>query len=172
MAEDFKQTEENIQVDLFGNEVTKKFELRDKYIEPPFSVFDTKQGTWQRRRNKWKALGIESELGRKVDGAHFAGMHRQAERSGKKPAESTQRILDVGEHSIFDPVVCELAYLWFSGKENAKILGELRERKKESLKKKSSDNRKSVNLIAEIVKKRSKLIKSKKEKKFGAEYEN
>ena len=47
-----------------------------------------------------------------------------------------------------------------------------RERKKESLKKKTSDNRKSVNLIAEIVKKRSKLIKSKKEKKFGAEYEN
>ena len=122
MAEDFKQTEENIQVDLFGNEVTKKFELRDKYIEPPFSVFDTKQGTWQRRRNKWKALGIESELGRKVDGTHFAGRHRQAERSGKKPAESTQRILDVGEHSIFDPVVCELAYLWFSGKENARIL--------------------------------------------------
>lgn len=122
MAEDFKQIEENIQVDLFGNEVTKKFELRDKYIEPPFSVFDTKQGTWQRRRNKWKTLGIESELGRKVDGAHFAGRHRQAERSSKPVAESTQRILDVGEHSIFDPVVCELAYLWFSGKENARIL--------------------------------------------------
>ena len=50
--------------------------------------------------------------------------------------------------------------------------GERRERKKESLKKKTSDNRKSVNLIADILKKRSKLIKSKKEKKFGAEYEN
>ena len=50
--------------------------------------------------------------------------------------------------------------------------GERRERKKESLKKKSSDNRKSVNLIANIIKKKSKLIKSKKEKKFGAEYEN
>ena len=122
MMEDFKQIEENIQVDLFGNEVTKKFELRDILFVPPFSVFDTKQGSWQRRRNKWKALGIESELGLKVDGAHFAGRHRQAERSGKKPAESTQRILDVGEHSIFDPVVCELAYLWFSGKENARIL--------------------------------------------------
>ena len=73
-------------------------------------------------RNKWKSLGIESELGRKVDGAHFAGRHRQAERSSKPVAESTQRILDVGEHSIFDPVVCELSYLWFSGKENARIL--------------------------------------------------
>ena len=117
-----KDKEEDIQVDLFGNEVTKKFELRDKYGEPPFSIFDTKQGTWQRRRNKWKLLGIESELGRKVDGAHFAGRHSQAERSSKPVAESTQRILDVGEHSIFDPVVCELSYLWFSGKENARIL--------------------------------------------------
>ena len=60
MADNFKQEEPTIQVDLFGNEVTKKFELRDKYIEPPFSVFDTKQGTWQRQRNKWKKLGIES----------------------------------------------------------------------------------------------------------------
>ena len=47
-------------------------------------------------------MGIESELGRKVDSAHFAGEHRQAERSGKKPAGSTQRILDVGEHDTFD----------------------------------------------------------------------
>ena len=112
----------NIQVDLWGNEVTKKYELRDNYIEPPFSVMDTKQGRWQQRRRKWKLLGIESELGRKVDGAHFAGRHRQAERSSKKPAESTQRILDVGEHSIFDPVVCELAYTWFCPHEKSKIL--------------------------------------------------
>ena len=42
MADNFKQEEPTIQVDLFGNEVTKKFELRDKYIGPPFSVFDPK----------------------------------------------------------------------------------------------------------------------------------
>ena len=117
-----EEEKKNIQVDLWGNEVTKKYELRDSYIEPPFSVMDTKQGTWQRRRHKWKNLGIESELGRKVDGAHFAGRHRQAERSGKKPAESTQRILDVGEHSIFDPVVCELVYHWFCPHKESKIL--------------------------------------------------
>ena len=40
--------------------------------------------------------------------------------------------------------------------------GERRERKKESSRKKTSDNRKSVNLILEIIKKKSKLIKSKK----------
>ena len=117
-----KEEENKVQIDLWGNEVTKVYELKDDYIEPPFSVMDTKQGRWQRRRNKWKSLGIESELGRKVDGAHFAGRHRQAERSGKKPAESTQRILDVGEHSIFDPVVCELAYHWFCPHKESKIL--------------------------------------------------
>jgi len=58
----------NIQVDLWGNEVTKKYELRDNYIEPPFSVMDTKQGRWQQRRRKWKLLGIESELGRGENG--------------------------------------------------------------------------------------------------------
>ena len=40
--------------------------------------------------------------------------------------------------------------------------GERREKKKESLRKKTNDNRKSINLILEIIKKKSKTIKSKK----------
>tara|TARA_S200000501_G_scaffold211556_1_gene198711 strand:+ start:598 stop:735 length:138 start_codon:yes stop_codon:yes gene_type:complete len=40
--------------------------------------------------------------------------------------------------------------------------GERRDKKKESLRKKTSDNRKSVNLILDIIRKKSKLIKSKK----------
>ena len=96
-----EEEKKNIQVDLWGNEVTKKYELRDSYIEPPFSVMDTKQGTWQRRRHKWKNLGIESELGRKVDGAHFAGRHRQAERSGKKPAGYRTPALNKPRGNIF-----------------------------------------------------------------------
>ena len=110
-------TEEILDLDLFGNPIEKKVLLREKYLEPPFSICDTKQGTWQRRRQNWKNLGIESEVGREgTDGAHFAGRHRQAERSGKKPAESTQRILDVGEVSIFDPALCEILYTWFVDK--------------------------------------------------------
>ena len=38
--------------------------LSDKFIVPPFSVFDTKQGYWQTRKSEWKMLGIQSELGR------------------------------------------------------------------------------------------------------------
>ena len=40
--------------------------------------------------------------------------------------------------------------------------GERREKKKNSLKKKTSDNRKSVNLIIDLIKRRSKSPKKKK----------
>ena len=52
--------------DLFGNEIVKKPLLRDKFIEPPFSILDTKSGNWQRRKKMWGKLGIKSEVGRDV----------------------------------------------------------------------------------------------------------
>ena len=120
----FLNKEISNQIDLWGNPVTKKYELRDKYIEPPFSVLDTRQGTWLNRRNKWKSLGLESELGREIIGGnHFAGSFRDEIYHGKEvKSETTRRILDVGgPHSIFDPVLCELMFKWFTG-ENSKIL--------------------------------------------------
>src|SRR4030042_2443008 len=36
--------------------------LRDKYIVPPFSVLDSKQGDWQDRKREGLALGIKSEV--------------------------------------------------------------------------------------------------------------
>lgn len=83
--------------------------LSDRFLVPPFSILDTKQGYWQDRKRNWINLGIKSEEGRDVDclpkGFDF-------EKYGKKQSEST---------SIFDPVVCEIAYKWFS-KENDKII--------------------------------------------------
>ena len=38
--------------------------LRSTYIEPPFSVLDTKLGFWKKRKVIWNELGIQSELGR------------------------------------------------------------------------------------------------------------
>ncbi len=35
-----------MEVDLFGNEIVKDELLRDKFIEPPFSILDTKSGNW------------------------------------------------------------------------------------------------------------------------------
>jgi len=83
--------------------------LSDRFLVPPFSILDTKQGYWQDRKRNWISLGIKSEEGRDVDclpkGFDF-------EKYGKKQSEST---------SIFDPVVCEIAYKWFS-KENDAII--------------------------------------------------
>lgn len=52
--------------DLFG-EIVKpdpRGILKDKFIMPPFSVLNAREGDWQERKRKWLALGIRSELGR------------------------------------------------------------------------------------------------------------
>ena len=56
-----------MEVDLFGNEIVNDVLLRDKFMEPPFSVLDTKGGGWQKRKRQWKQLGIESHLGREAE---------------------------------------------------------------------------------------------------------
>lgn len=38
--------------------------LSEKFLVPPFSVLDARQGYWQERKRAWLALGIKSEIGR------------------------------------------------------------------------------------------------------------
>ena len=38
--------------------------LSDRFLVPPFSVLDARQGYWQERKRAWLSLGIQSELGR------------------------------------------------------------------------------------------------------------
>ena len=110
-------TNENEDKDLFGNVIEKKKILREEFIEPPFTILDSKQGNWQRRKRTWKELGIRSEIGRSdTKGKGFAQHMNKTHH-----AESTQRIVDVGTISIFDPALCEIMYKWFC-KEGGKIL--------------------------------------------------
>lgn len=94
--------------DLFGHNVEKNVMLRDKFIEPPFSVLDTKNGEWQKRKKAWLRLGIKSEEGREVQeiGMHSGNETREEweARYGRKQQTYT---------SIFDPALCELMYRWF-----------------------------------------------------------
>lgn len=105
-----------MEVDLFGNEIVKDELLRDKFIEPPFSVLDTKSGNWQKRKRAWKNLGIESEKGRdaKCMPGAFGGEidENGLDKYGRKPMSET---------SIFDPALCELIYRWYCP-ENGMIL--------------------------------------------------
>ena len=51
-------------LDGFDVAVDNKAKLEAKFIIPPFSVMDTRQGYWQDRKRLWLSLGIQSELGR------------------------------------------------------------------------------------------------------------
>lgn len=77
--------------------------LSDRFIVPPISIFDTKQGYWQDRKTKWKELGIRSEFGR-GDALIGEGLNYLSEKMGSKTKPGT---------SIFDPVLCEIVYKWF-----------------------------------------------------------
>ena len=93
--------------DLFGNPVIEKTNLRQDFIIPPFSVFNTADSEWQERKSKWKSIGIESEVGRNDNLLGYSStILKDAENAGT---------------SIFDPVLCEIAYTWFC-KPGGKIL--------------------------------------------------
>jgi hypothetical protein len=128
--------------------------LNAKFLVPPFSVLDARQGYWQERKRSWLALGIESELGRgsspgtraRADdpsyreignrkpsvsiewpipvggggyGVKFGRRHadRQSNLNNEPPtpewATGTGTENMAAGTSIFDPVLCEIAYSWF-----------------------------------------------------------
>ncbi len=96
-----------VQKDLFGNEIITNPLLRDKFIEPPFSILDTKSGSWQRRKRMWQNLGIKGEVGRD---SKVINMDTMAKKN------NTANYV-----SIFDPALCEVLYHWFVT-ENGTIL--------------------------------------------------
>lgn len=82
--------------------------LAARFVVPPFTVLDTRQGYWQDRKREWKAVGqgLVSDQGRDVetfaDNDTFVG----------------QAIKQVGgPASIFDPVLAEICYRWFNVKD-------------------------------------------------------
>jgi hypothetical protein len=105
-------------VDLFGEPIKppNQSPVASKFIMPPFSVLNAREGSWQDRKRAWKSIGIKSELGRKDD------LHgKQSDSSsygqvciGKDQDGSLIYEKGVGATSIFDPVICELAYSWFT----------------------------------------------------------
>ena len=93
-------------VDVPEWENDKQKKLSDRFIIPPFSVLDTKKGIWQDRKRWWLSLGIKSELGR--DAVCISG-NEYVFRDGTKFSN-----VDSNGTSVFDPVLCELAYKWFN----------------------------------------------------------
>lgn len=96
--------------DLFGDPVKQLGGImNNRYIFPPFSVLDGRQKNWLDRKRAWVSLGIQSELGRdgKVKKSVINGRTNCSPEILKKFESAGLRI------SIFDPVLCEIAYTWF-----------------------------------------------------------
>lgn len=93
-----------------------KGNLAERFMVSPFSVLNAREGWWQGRKRAWIALGIRSELGRD-DAMIFQGDAQQRlrdmQRQGKTPAPESDAPEQTGT-SVFDPVLCEIAYRWFS----------------------------------------------------------
>ena len=79
--------------------------LAERFLISPFSVLNAREGWWQDRKRGWLAKGIKSEVGR--EDLEPTSVSKDA------PAYMANRGNNDGG-SIFDPVLCELAYTWFS----------------------------------------------------------
>ena len=88
--------------------------LADKFGFPPLSVLDRRGGEWKRRRSKWDALGMQSELGR--DASPLASAVHRDDFYGRvlRGEAGTFGSLSSLSASVFDPVLCEMVYRWWS----------------------------------------------------------
>ena len=115
-------------------DVPEGVSLAERFVVPPFSVLNAREGWWQARKRAWLALGIESEIGRGNEGdgtkhgltfssssqpvSVYNAKNRHEARVGRKIsweefyAAHPDAAVQSGT-SIFDPVLCELAYRWF-----------------------------------------------------------
>ncbi len=89
---------------------TEKRPLSETFVIPPFSILDTRQGEWQARVKSWKALGIKSETGREEELTFSSSLNNF---DGHERTATT---------SIFDPVLTEIIYRWFTPKSNSEII--------------------------------------------------
>lgn len=97
--------------------------LADRFLIAPFSVFNAREGWWQDRKRAWISIGIKSELGRDdaKEGIRLGTTNKKSAAPGgsKRVAryEDGKRITGLvsdSDVSIFDPVLCEIAYRWFA----------------------------------------------------------
>jgi DNA modification methylase len=84
--------------------------LAERFIIPPFSVLDARQGYWQDRKRAWVSLGIQGELGRggNQESKSIQDHEWLKSKNINKPVPESHT-----GTSIFDPVLTELIYKWF-----------------------------------------------------------
>jgi len=114
--------------DLFGESMRPPVTspVAQKFLVSPFSVLNAREGDWQERKRAWAAMGIRGEEGRNAlsggNGTSANSCYMVKRKDGTTAtAGELHGTDDANCSSIFDPVLCELAYRWWSG-EGAQIL--------------------------------------------------
>jgi len=104
----------------FGLEKKPGTGLSGRFAFPPFSVLRAMDGDWQRRKRQWLSLGIKSEVGRggveTYESKKSYGIGKNNKVIDTKSGEKWEGGRDAWQNtgtSIFDPVLCELMYMWF-----------------------------------------------------------
>ena len=120
-----------------GFEEQPNASIAERFIFPPTSVLNARDGEWTRRKDEWKSIGISSEIGREknlaYDNAAVADpcfYDQKALKEKELGRKLTTKEFETNYYvppetdngtSIFDPVLCELCIKWFSA-EGAKVL--------------------------------------------------
>ena len=96
-------------VDMFGESAAPKpaGPVAERFLFSPFTVLDAKSGDWLERKRAWLSVGMKSEVGREDVLCYRGAADGNTDAMGSAMQERG------GAVSIFDPVVCELAYRWF-----------------------------------------------------------
>jgi len=93
--------------------------LEDRFIFPPFTMLDARSGAWQDRKRLWLSVATAGDI-RADDAMPTERLNSSDGRTARTFAkagnddEVSQKILALTDGiSIFDPVLCEMAYRWF-----------------------------------------------------------
>jgi len=89
--------------DGYGANDEKHILLKDRFVVPPFSVLDTRQGYWQERKKAWKEL-----IKDKAESRENAVAFQQTIKRGNDLV-----VVDGNGVSLLDPVLAEIAVKWF-----------------------------------------------------------
>lgn len=86
--------------------------LHEKYVVPPFSVFNTHQPYYRERMRMWRDMGMCGTNGRitGINGLSYDNRRMDKQKTHQHNGTST-----------FSPVLCEVVYKWFTPHENSRI---------------------------------------------------
>lgn len=118
-ATDAPEVKKNLDAQLYGHDLfgevmkpTASGIVAERFGFPPFTVFDSRNGDWQKKKRAWASIGITSGEGREKGLVYNCVMKRLTGYKLKPGEVQKEDELDKNS-SLFDPVLCECIYRWF-----------------------------------------------------------